>query len=121
MYNIVDFQMKSSSDSISTGAAVALSCTLTFLLSVTTTAIITFIITYMFVKKRKIQEKAVQPSVCINPGGVYEPMSLSSRIPTINHMESDPAYCRSELQQNPDCDANQNIMENDPAYEGHNQ
>ena len=108
--------MKSSSDSPSTGTVVALSCALTFLLSVTTTAIITFIITYMFVTKRKIQEKTVQSSTCIKPGGVYEPMSLSSRI----HMESDPAYCRPELQQNPDCDANQNVMENDPAYEGHN-
>ncbi|XP_065897249.1 uncharacterized protein [Dysidea avara] len=94
----------SDSHSLSTGAAVALSCSLTFLLSVTTTAIITFIITYMFVKKRKVQECTVK--------------SFTNR-------ELDPAYSRGqrlELHQNPDHGANKNVVaaENDPAYEGHN-
>ena len=118
-------QDKCSSDShsLSTGAAVALSCSLTFLLSVTTTAIITFIITYMFVKKRKVQERVIQSFT--NRGGTYEPTSSSNRLPTANHIELDPAYSRGkrlELHQNPDYGANKNVIvvENDPAYEGHN-
>ena len=54
-----------SSDSLSTGAAVALSCTLTFLLSVTTTAIITFIIIYMCVKN-KFERKTKANSITLS-------------------------------------------------------
>jgi len=106
---------KCSSDSLSTGAAVALSCAITFLLSVTITAIITFIITYMFVKKtfegNKRGMSAQEPSSqsCTNPIAIYDTVRPPSHTNKDIKLQQNPAYGTSD----------QMIMDNNPVYQSY--
>ena len=81
-------------DSLSTGAAVAITFVITFILTLIITAVITFIVAYICVKRRfeKIQQDLKDKQQ--NKSILYEQVGLSSHTDTKDDLElqPNPAY-----------------------------
>ena len=91
---------------LSTGAVVVMTFTVTFIVSVTATAIITFIVAYVCVKRKcKKANNAYNPNDPMPQGKVlYEQVCIPSKTVTKNNMElqHNPAYDTSCMDTNPD-------------------
>ena len=101
---------KDSDNSLSSGAVTAIACVVTFIVSVTATAIISSIVTYYICVRRKFkavynpQHQSQQEKV------LYEQVGPSSHTITKKDLElqANPAYGTSH---------NKVIMDTNPAYE----
>ena len=104
---------ESGSDSLSTGAAVVITFAVTFIVSVTATAIITFIVAYVCVKRTF--EKA-DVNNAHNPIGVSPPEKVLYEVvgpPTHTITKND-----LEMQRNPAYSLSHKVaMDTNPAYE----
>ena len=83
----------SESDSLPTGAVVAVACIVIFIVSVTTTAVITFIVTYVCVK-RKFEYMSNPKHQSTQEKVLYEQVKSPSSTITKNDLElqPNPAY-----------------------------
>ena len=103
----------SGSESLSTGAAVVMTFAVTFIVSVTATAIITFIVAYVCVKR------TFQKANVIN---THNPIVVSTPEKVLYELVSPPTHTVTkddlEMQKNPAYDlSHKEVMDTNPAYE----
>ena len=113
LYSTGDCIEASDSSGLSTGAVVAITFTVTFITSVTATAIITFIVAYVCVKRtfEKINNTHDPNDPMPQEKVLYEQVCIPSKTVTKNDLE---------LQPNPAYDTNYKVaMDTNPAYEIH--
>ena len=101
--------LSTGSDSLSTGAVVAITFIVTFIITLTAIAIVTFIVAYMICVKRKFESAFNHNNQSSQEKVLYEQVSPTSQAITKNDLE---------LQQNPAYGTSHKVtMDTNPAYE----